>query len=272
MNAGSKSANSTANHAYLDISKTDTDGNGDPFYVTLTHRPDALVLWVKFKQGTPNKKHPYATVSAVITDGTYYQDPEDTEYSNVVGKAKNSEIAETNGEWERISIPFNYKDDNDEVKPQAILVTISTNADPGQGSKGDEVLVDNLTLVYNSKLGSLNVNGFSADVFEYETEGLNYNNITATPIDPEAYVLKSLEQREDGEYAVVKVYSADLCSSNTYTIKLNSGSTSIISIPTSTASSADTYYYIDGTQVTSPQKGRVVMVRKADGSTMKVVR
>lgn len=272
MNAGSIFASNTANNAYLDMSKTDTDGNGDPFYVTLTSKPDSLVLWVNFKQATPNKDHPYATVSAVITDGTYYQDPEDKSYSNYMAKAKNNKIAVTNGKWQRISIPFTYFRNN--VEPKAILVTISTNADPGQGSEGDEMLVDDISLVYNSKLSKLNVPGFNPEVFEYETDGsLSFNSIEATADGWGCHVLKSLEQKEDGEYAVIKVYSADLRSSNTYTIKLNSnGSTSIISIPTSTASSADTYYNIDGTQVTSPQKGRVVIVRKADGSTMKVVR
>ena len=272
MNAGNMSATSTQNNAYLDMSMTDTDGNGDPFYVTLTNKPDSLVLWVNFKQGKTNKEHPYATVSAVITDGTYYQDPEDKSYSNYMAKAKNNEIAVTKGKWQRISIPFTYFRNN--VEPKAILVTISTNADPGQGSEGDEVLVDDISLVYNSKLSKLNVPGFNPEVFEYETDGsLSFNSIEATADGWGCHVLKSLEQKEDGEYAVIKVYSADLRSSNTYTIKLNSnGSTSIISIPTSTASSADTYYNIDGTQVTSPQKGRVVIVRKADGSTMKVVR
>ncbi len=272
MNAGSMLASDKANHAYLDMSKTDLDGNGDPFYVTLTHRPDSLVLWVNFKQGKANHDHPYATVSAIITDGDYYQDPEDTDYKNYLAKAKNNTIKVTNGQWQRISIPFTYYRNN--VEPKAILVTISTNADAGQGSKGDEVLVDDLTLVYSSKLSSLNVSGFSPDKFEYDAEGsASFDNLVPNAQSREAYVIKTLEQRADGQYVVIKVYSADLRSNSTYTVKISSnGSTSIISVPTTTDASADTYYNIDGTQTDGTQKGRVVIVRKADGSVKKVIR
>jgi hypothetical protein len=95
MNAGSMVASDPANHAYIDMSQTDLDGNGDPFYVALNSRPDSLVLWVQFHQGTANSDHPYATVSAAITDGTRYQDPEDQAYDNVVARAADNKIAVT---------------------------------------------------------------------------------------------------------------------------------------------------------------------------------
>ncbi len=105
MNAASALADdATGNYAYADMSMDDLDGNGDPFYTPLCSKPDSIVAWVKFKQGTPNAQHPYATISAIITDGTRYQDPEATTYTNVVAKAKNNEIATTGGEWKRISI------------------------------------------------------------------------------------------------------------------------------------------------------------------------
>ena len=134
MNAGSMTAANTSNNAYLDMSKEDVDGNGDPFYVSLCSRPDSVAVWVKFKQGVANAQHPYATISAVITDGTYYQDPEDKAYTNVVAKAKNNTIATTNGQWVRVTAPFVYTENA--VEPKAVLVTLSTNADAGQGSDG----------------------------------------------------------------------------------------------------------------------------------------
>ena len=112
MNAGAMSATDKANHAFTDMYSTDTDGNGDPFYLQLNSRPDSIVAWVKFKQGKANKDYPYATISAIITDSTRYQDPEDKEYTNVVARAKNNTIATTNDEWIRVSIPFVYEDNN----------------------------------------------------------------------------------------------------------------------------------------------------------------
>ena len=48
MNAGAMSAENTQNNAYLDMSLEETDGNGEPFYVALCHRPDSLVMYVQF--------------------------------------------------------------------------------------------------------------------------------------------------------------------------------------------------------------------------------
>ena len=70
LNAASISATDPVNHASLDISSTATDNYGDPFYALLNSCPDSLVLWVQFSQGTANASHPYATVSAAITNGT----------------------------------------------------------------------------------------------------------------------------------------------------------------------------------------------------------
>lgn len=268
MNAGSISATDTSNNAYLDMSKTDKDGNGDPFYVTLTARPDSLALWLQFKQGTVNANHPYATVSAAITDGTYYQDPEDKEYTNVVAKASNHEIAQTGGEWKRISVPFNYISDT--VEPKAILLTVSTNADAGQGSANDEVLVDDIELIYNASLASLNVPGFAPDVFAYELESdMTLDAIEAKADSRDAYVVKTLGESEDGFIqAEVKVYAADLSKVARYTIKFKNSPVGIKTVATSPASAV--YYNLSGQQVQSAKAGQVFIERRADGRVVKV--
>lgn len=262
MNAGSMSAADPANNAYLDMSLTDVDANGDPFYIPLNSRPDSLVLWVQFHQGTASAEHPYASVSAVITDGTYYQDPEDKEYTNVVAKAKNNTIAVTGEEWQRLSLPFEYVSAS--VQPRAILITISTNADPGQGSAYDEVLIDNISLVYNSRLSSLDVKGFQPDVFQYVTESaVSIDNLAAQADGQGAYVLKS--QVDDSNYAVT-VYSGDLLSKSVYTIQ--------VSVPNGISdlqrsSSAAGSYQLDGRPVSSLRPGQVYIVRQADGTIVK---
>lgn len=268
MHAGSMSADNKENNAYLDMSKSAKDGNGDPFYVSLNSRPDSLVLYVQFKQGTTNSAHPYATVSAIITDGTYYQDPEDKEYKNVVAKAKNNQIAVTNGNWERISIPFEYTTNN--VDPKAILVTISTNADAGQGSKNDEVLVDDLTLVYNDKLSSLNVEGFDPNKFEYEVEELNADNLNPAANSRDAIILQTTEETDTTKSAVITVLAADMRSSNTYkvTVKNTSG---IKQTTATTKNTSVTRYGIDGRRVNQARKGQVIIIKQADGKTVKVI-
>lgn len=155
--AGSATANDPKNNSTSDPSSTEKDGAGNPFYAPLTARPDSIVAWVKFKQGTLKDKHKnykYATISAIIHDNTKYQDPEDKTYNNVVAKAKNAQIESNSFTWQRISIPFDYESYKaNNVDPHNILITFSTNAEPGVASKDannpDVMYIDDVELVYN---------------------------------------------------------------------------------------------------------------------------
>lgn len=275
MNAGSMSATDTKNNAYLDMSKTDTDGNGDPYYIPLYSRPDSVVAWVKFKQGKANSSHPYATISAVITDGTYYQDPEDKTYDNVVAKAKNNMIATTNGHWKRISVPFVYTDNA--VDPQAVLITVSTNADPGQGSADDEVLVDDIAFVYNATVSAISIKGeavpgFSTGKTDYEMEQdetITADDIEVTTDGEASNIVKTVEQ-EDGQYVcTVVALGADMSAMSSYVVRVKSNMTAIHDQRTVVKQSA-TYYTLDGRQVKTLLPGKTYICRKADGSTAKI--
>ena len=152
LNAGSTEAADKSNHSAMDMSVTEKDRNGDPYYQVLEARPDSVVFWVKFSTG---KAGTCANMSAYITDGTYYQVPEDKTYNNIVGKAENPDIAACS-EWTRISVPFTYADNG--LQPKAIMLTFSTCAKPG-GGKGDEVLlVDDVELIYKSSVTPDNPN------------------------------------------------------------------------------------------------------------------
>lgn len=155
--AGTATANDPKNNSTSDPSSTEKDGAGNPFYAPLTARPDSIVAWVKFKQGTlseENQKYKYATISAIIHDNTKYQDPEDKTYKNVVAKAKNAKIESNGFKWQRISIPFDYESYKaNNVDPHNILITFSTNAEPGVASTDsnnpDVMYIDDVELVYN---------------------------------------------------------------------------------------------------------------------------
>ena len=224
LNAGSMTASDVANHSYLDMSQTDVDGNADPFYSLMYSRPDSIAVWVKFKQGTANASYPYATISAVITDGTYCQDPEDKAYTNVVAKAKNAAIAQTGGEWVRVKAPFEYQEND--VVPQAVLVTMSTNATPGKGSGSDELLVDDIEFIYNAKLTSLKVKGqdvpdFDSDKLDYEVEvsgAVTLDDIEAVADGKAAIIEKTSEVVDETQELHVTVFSGDMSKVTTYTI------------------------------------------------------
>lgn len=281
MNAGALSATDTNNHAELDLSNTDKDGNGDPFYVELNGQPDSLALWVKYGQGTANTAHPYATVSAIITDGTYYQDPEDKAYTNKLAEAKNTTIASTNGEWQRIVIPFTYIDRN--VNGKAILVTISTNADAGQGSNGDSILVDDISLIYNTaQATAISIKGDAVETFtagENVTLSKGYDRLTADDIavttdNENAKVFKTLQQNGDNVIATIKVASNDLKDVKTYTLTIPNATTGISSITNNESSSEAALaeiYTIGGQRVQTMEPGKVYIV-KQNGKVDKILR
>lgn len=255
MNAASPTAaDATGNYAYADMSKIDLDGNGDPFYTPLCSKPDSIVAWVKFKQGTANAQHPYATISAAITDGTFYQDPEVKTSTNVVAKAKNNEIATTNEKWKRISIPFEYTQNT--VDPKTILVTISTNADAGQGSDKDEVLVDDIELIYNAKVTGLKIKGqkvsdFKADQLEYTmelNEVITADDIEATVEGKAAHIIKQVEQTEGGYACTIQAIGGDMKTTTSYVVNVKSNATGIDMAPRTNAvtNNENSWYTLDG--------------------------
>ena len=226
LNAGSAFATDPTNCSRMDISDTITDANGDPFYTVMHGRPDGITFWAKF---VPKSTSYRASMSAIITDGTYYQDPENTTYTNKLATAKDiSNIASC--DWTEFSVPFNYIDNN--ITGQALLVTFSTNSTPGGGAKGDVLYIDDVTLVYNAAITGITVKGtalegFAQDVYEYNFEladGETFSDadIEATYISPHAYLVKKAFETEDGSYKlIVAVVSNDFNTVKMYTINYN---------------------------------------------------
>lgn len=277
MNAGAMFATDPNNHAFLDITNKDKDANGDPFYALLGAQPDSVSVWVKFKQATPQAEHPYATINAVITDGTRYQDPEDKAYTNVVAKATDTKIA-AEDKWVRLAIPFDYaKYAANKAGTKAILVTISTNADPGQGSDGDELYVDDLELVYTPKLQGIKVFGNAVDNFdpattEYTIKVPQDPTISdVTPVAVNGFTTLAYVNKSKKTVTVV-VYSEDLKQSASYTVKytIDKNVTNGIDNATTTADKKVVgIYNLNGQQVSQKQPGQVYVIKYSDGTTVK---
>ena len=252
MNAGNMTAANTDNHAELDMSQTSKDNNGDPYYTAMAGRPDSLVVWVKFQQGKANKAHPYATVSAAITDGTYYQDPQDKTYSNVLATAKNNQIASNGGEWQRLSIPFEYVDES--VKGKAILVTLSTNADAGQGSDGDKLWVDDIQFIYNASIASSEI-----------VDG----KVNVTLNGKGAFANTAYSERDGRNIATVTVYSDDLKTQTTQEFDL--GTTGISAITNHPSPITQEQIYNAAGQRQQTLRHGLNIVRQQDGTTKKLI-
>lgn len=138
IQAGGTSATSPANH-------NKTIRSNSAFNQPFTGYPDSLVVWAKVNTSNSSEE---ARIAATIHDNYDYRDPEASDANapaHVVGKANIN--FNTNGSWQRISIPFNYN--YPATSAQYILITITTNKNPGGGAANDEVFVDDLQFIYN---------------------------------------------------------------------------------------------------------------------------
>ena len=289
MNTGDFTpSNTDANYAWSDMSNTDKDAHGDPFYATLYSLPDAMKVWLKFKQGTANAEHPYATATAIINDGTEFHEPapSETTYTNVVGEARNAKIAETGDEWKEFTIPFTYDAFAQYgAKAKSVLVTLSTNADAGKGSDGDLLYVDDLSFVYNAGLKAITLTAENGEVFTVDGVNSETKEYTATvPFDVTANNLKAISDGKgayvsttiaDGK-ATFEITSNDLATTNVYTLNIKKGNaqgiTSGINGAHAAQAQAAGIYTIDGMRVNAITKPGLYIVKDANGNVKKVLK
>lgn len=137
INMGSSTPASTSNYNF---SKT-SDPN---FSEVLTAFPDSLVFWVKFTAASGASQ---ARVNALIHDAYDLKDPLDANSTPHVVATATLNYSPTGGVWVRKSVPFSYS--GPAATPEFILITFTTNMTPGGGAANDEVLVDDIELIYN---------------------------------------------------------------------------------------------------------------------------
>lgn len=169
VNSGSMTATDQANHnrSFIDEPEFCQPLNGA--------RPDSLTVWVNFSH---KEKNMFARVAATIHDKYNFADPStDADLLHAVAKAElDYKAVDQKGGWQRLTIPFDYelkhldafydRMNQDQhlkdslgvetiVKPTSadyMLVTFSTNKTPGVGKANDQVLIDDLVLIYKPEL------------------------------------------------------------------------------------------------------------------------
>jgi hypothetical protein len=138
MNMGSSNLSSPDNYNYTVL-------NDAAFSEALTFAPDSIVFWARYTAGASEK----AGMHAVIHDQFSVQDPINAASEPYVVAAADFQFSPTNNNWVRFSVPFTYTV-NTGLAPKFILLTFTTNHIPGGGSANDEVLIDDVELIYNT--------------------------------------------------------------------------------------------------------------------------
>lgn len=144
-------------------------------------KPDSMKVWVKFVAMDATKKstYPYASVNAVLHNSSKkYQDPEvkGKDYSDIkIAGASNLKIGENNGydKWTELTLPFTYYNTAEDQEPAYMLISFSTNAQPGEGTEGDMLFIDDLEFIYNSELETATYDKVSLDFSKSDQVNIN---------------------------------------------------------------------------------------------------
>ncbi len=159
---GSMSASSAKNYCYTDRE------NGYAF--KFTGRPDSVYFWAKFK----TEKSVYATAKAHLHT--------DCDFKDFVDIGKKTDVASAilhfkdagRGGWHQYKQAFKAFDkeytatadktpiptvDNWTRRPSYMLFCFSTNRYVMTGSKGDALYIDDIRLIYNKALSSIQIDG-----------------------------------------------------------------------------------------------------------------
>jgi hypothetical protein len=138
INMASSTVISPLNHTYSDV----TNPN---FSESIIEHPDSIVFWAKYTPVVASGNY-QALMNAILHDNYNFIDPNDQGGIHQMAQAQLF-YPSTNGVWKRFSVPFSYVGPATNITN--ILVTFSTNKTPGQGLGNDEVLIDDVELIYN---------------------------------------------------------------------------------------------------------------------------
>ena len=120
--------------------------NDPNFSEALTSIPDSIVFWVKYTAAENQE----ARIHAIIHDSFDVHDPFDAASMSHVSATAEYNFS-PNTAWVRYSVAFDPTAGIGIPPPPAfILVTFATNAIAGGGAANDEVLIDDIQLIYNS--------------------------------------------------------------------------------------------------------------------------
>ena len=163
INMGSTTPSAPENYNYSVVSDTN-------FSEALTASPDSIVFWVKY---TPVSSGEEARMKAAIHDNYEFRDPTDANSATHLVATAELNYPSTSGNWARKSVPFVYSGPS--TTPEFILLTFTTNKTAGGGAGNDEVLIDDVELIYNP--AGIEHNKIDKPSIYFTNQNLILNNI-----------------------------------------------------------------------------------------------
>ncbi len=227
--AGAPSATDTKNHNYSKISDPSKSA-------AFTGRPDSCVAWIKNQPSSSSQKGRFY----ILLHGNYETQDPGTNWSQVCAVAG---MNPPQCDWTRYAVAFYYKGETlvlanylgeqslspqcSDAKPSYALASFATNYVPGEGNEADKIYVDDVEMIYNSKLSSLTIDGssvskFSKDNFLYTVKKY-YKDAKVAYVSDGKFATTSESYDEETGILTIKVmgddYSANANSFHEYKIQ-----------------------------------------------------
>lgn len=201
VNMGNMTPSNTTNYNHTDLTSND-------HCLVFAGIPDAVSCMAKFKSGgSKNGRGQF-----ILHDKFDYKDPEtsnDEGYENHKIALAAILISETS-EWKYFESNFEYTGNKAPIGEQYMLASFTTNPVAG-GSKNDELIIDDVKLIYYSELASLTFNGQS-----YYQEGKEKYDLSSLEYD-----VNKLTYTSNGKGATIEPKYDETTSILTLTVKGN---------------------------------------------------
>lgn len=205
-----------------------------------------------------------------------------TDDATLIASLEYSISESTDGEWQTLTVPFEYKTDD---TPEKINVILSANDYFAKRTTivgNNSLTVDNVRLVYYHSLTDLKVDGTTIANFDETNTSYSTNGKASEVKNALTYTVKgagaTVEVSADDDANTVTVtvkgadYATDPSSKTVYTINVDGVSTGINGITDNTSSNAaEAIYDLSGRQMQTMQKG-LNIVRGKDGKSVKIMK
>lgn len=225
IHVGALSATSADNYNY-------TQRSNDAFSQAFTATPDSLRVWVSYYAADAASE---ASVEAFIHGDCDFRTPNDAgDKSLYWGHARvavtRTTSSATSPVWQQVTVPFVY-DGN--ATPAYVIANLTSNTEPGAGSAGDSLMVDDLEFVYSNWLSSIWINGHKLHQFEKDRTSYYYHVDDASLLTPgvlfakaevgDATVTYSYDTPNDTTLQGMITVRAEDGSERTYEVTLTTG-------------------------------------------------
>lgn len=212
INMGSWTPTDKANYNYT--SRSTEDGNC-PF----VGLPDTVRCYAKFTRGGKG----YNAAGTFIVHGDVdFKDPHESSENIATYEVARAvlDIAPST-DWQPVTASFTYSKTAEQIESAAelqtryMLASFTTNPTPG-GSAGDELIIDDVELIYNSRLASLAYNGTAIEGFDkknaYYTVTGEYTDGCLTAVSDGAGASVKVSYNAENRIATITVEGNDIAS------------------------------------------------------------